>query len=121
MTAKERMEIEDQWVKWERALNEQLEQTRYRVLYLPPIDLMPYEDGPAVTQIQDEVEKLIETWEEAEENGEASPIGMLRLNEEWARKISMALTVYKTVLLTIHGKRIREEMKEKAENRKEAE
>ncbi len=40
------------------------------------------------------------------------------MDEEWAKTISMALTVYKTVLMTIHGERLRKEIREAAEKRK---
>ena len=117
MTREERKKIEDEWITWQRSLNKELTETQYRVIYLPPADLMPYEDLADVTRIQNAVEAMLDDWEENE--GNASPVGNLVINENWVRKISMALTVYKTVLMTIHGKKIRKEIKELREKMKE--
>ena len=118
MTRQEREKIENQWIAWERSLNKELDSggSQYRVVFLPPKDLMPYEDAGLVTKIQDETEKMLDRWRNGDEN--ATPVGVMRMDEEWAKTINMALTVYKTVLMTIHGERFRKEIREAAEKRK---
>lgn len=122
MNAKERRQkAEDEWIKFERDLNRQLEEkgTQYRLIYLPEKDLMPYDDLGVTTQIQDEVDGILDQWREAK--GNANPVGVFRVSEEWARTISMALTVYKAVLLNVHGEQLRRELKEAAAKRKQKE
>lgn len=117
MKKEDRRKIEEEWLKWQRSLNKELEQTRYRVVYLPPKDLMPYEDLSQVTKIQDATERLLDEWGEGGDN--VAPVGNLVVNEEWTRTISMALTIYKATLMTVHGERIREEIREASKSGKQ--
>lgn len=118
MTRIERQEAENAWIKFERETNKDLEErgVQYRLVYLPPKDLMPYNDAARVTEIQNATEKLLDDWEENE--GNVSPVGILTVTEEWTKTISMALTVYKAALLAVHGERFRKEIKEGMEKRR---
>lgn len=107
--------IVDEWIKFERDANKALEErgSDYRIIHLPPKDLMPYEELTRVTKIQDVADQMVEEWRKGGSN--VSPLGNLVANKDWVKTIRLALAIYKTVLLTVYGERIRKEIRETKE------
>lgn len=75
-------------------------------VYLPDKDLTPYRHMKCVTEIQDWLEKMKDEFDDSPEK-----IGLLRVTEDNLRVLSMALTVYKAVLMTVNRDEIRERMR----------
>ena len=108
-----REETEKEWIRWQRDLNSQLKGTQYLMCFVPPEDLMPYEHGRICTELQDRILRLKET---QEENGGMATFDLE--DEKETDVIDMALTVYKSILLEIHGERIRREVREQNNEKK---
>lgn len=106
-------ENEKAWIKFERETNEQLEEkgSQYRVVFLPEKDLMPYHHAGTCTALEDRIEKILEFFHPYERLKRVESMATLELDEEEAQAIAMALTVYKSVLMTVHGKRFRAPVK----------
>ena len=110
-------EYVDQMVKFQRDLNDKMEEGghEYRLVHIPPLDLIPYEHMGSVTKLSNYLAAEREDMTDDEMN--AFLIG------DEADIIDMALTVYKSVLLAVHGNRFREEIRkarEEAKKKKEA-
>lgn len=105
----------DAMIKWQRELNDALEKNgaEYRVVHIPPVDLIPYEHAGSVTKLQD----FLQT----EKKGMTNDEMLALLIGDEIDIIDTALMVYKSVLLAVHGNRLRAELREAARKRKKAE
>lgn len=97
-------EYVNQMIKFQRDVNDQLEQrnAEYRVVHIPPLDLIPYEHMGRITKLQGFLEK-----EKADMTDEE--LLALMIGDE-VDIIDMALEVYKSVLLAVHGDLIRKKL-----------
>lgn len=76
-------------------------------IYLPDKDLMPYNHIAQVTQMQDWLENMKDEFKD-----KPNKIGLLRVSVENVRVLSMALTVYKAVLMQVNMDEIRKRLSE---------
>lgn len=115
-TEDKRKEADDLWIKFERDTNELLEKrgVQYRVVYLPEKDLMPYQHAETTTQLENVVgvirermrKREMQLWKNhLDPNDE--PMEQITVGEEEAEVLEMALMVYKSALLAMHGKVMR--------------
>lgn len=102
-------ENEKAWIKFERDTNEQLEEkgSQYRVVFLPEKDLMPYHHAATCTALEDRTGKILDFFQQYVGLKRVEPRATLELNEEEVQALTLALTVYKSVLMSVHGKRYR--------------
>lgn len=112
-----RQEFKDAWIKFQRETNDALEEkgAEYRMIYLPPKDMMPYCHAKSVTEMENQLdnelsrrnaESILERLKNRKEGKDDEPITMT-LDEEDAKVLEIALMVYKNALLAVHGKRMR--------------
>lgn len=77
-------------------------------IYLPDKDLMPKKHLDNITKIEDAVDSLKTELKEED----SAPVGILRVNKEWAEILLMALLIYKSVLMKVNKKEIMESLKD---------